>query len=78
MIKKGSDFLCKRNPLRERDARWVYSYTYVTLSSFYDKEHERRAVPFIDYVNDLFMRAQKGHLSLRLILRQSVTSLSAA
>lgn len=46
---------------------------YITLSSFYYLAHESRALALIDYIDNSFLRAERGHLSSRLSLQQSVT-----
>lgn len=39
---------------------------YITLSSFYYLAHESRTLALIDYIDNEFVRAERGHLSLRL------------
>lgn len=50
---------------------------YITLSSFYYLAHESRTLALIDYIDNSFLRAERGHLSSRLSLQQSVTVCSS-
>ncbi len=46
---------------------------YITLSSFYYLAHESRTLALIDYIDNSFLRAERGHLSSRLSSHRSVT-----
>lgn len=51
---------------------------YITLSSFYYLAHESRTLALIDYIDNSFLRAERGHLSPSLSLHRSVTVCSAS